>query len=64
MRLESLAILMYMDGYDLIAPMHIEFILNSQQEDGGWKLNSNYTESNDHSTLLGLWSLLQWRYRK
>lgn len=60
LRYEAIALLMYMGHRNLVKDVWIEQILTEQQNDGGWRQDLTVTsESNDHSSVLALWALLE-----
>lgn len=60
-RLEAMALLCYMGEYDRIRIQDLKFLLNTQEPNGGWKSADSEEVSNEHSTILGLWSILEVR---
>lgn len=60
LRYECFAFLLYMGYQDSVKLEWINQIIPEQLLDGGWAIEHNDIKSNDHSTLLALWALLEY----
>lgn len=64
LKYETIAILKLMRPHTQIKQEWVKEILDLQLEDGGWARVSQLKTSNDHTTLLALWVLLESKYPK
>lgn len=61
--IEAMAMLLQMGKRDKLQPHWItETMLNSQRPDGSWSEKPSVDQSNDHTTALALWVMLEWFY--
>ena len=58
-RLEAMTFLAAAGRHDLIQASWVDLVLNSQQPNGGWLAAPGDFNTTDHTTILGLWLLLQ-----
>ena len=58
--IEAVTFLLYTGFDDMVKDDWIVKILEVQQEDGGWKWNSEQKNSDSHPSMLALWALLDW----
>lgn len=62
-RLEAMAMLYYIGRPELMRPEWLHWILAEQRGDGGWAGASGDPESFPHSSILAVWTLLEYRSR-
>lgn len=60
LRYEAVAFLLLSGKNDLVQPRWIDKIISEQREDGGWSKEVGGNKNDPHSTLLALWSLLEY----
>jgi len=60
LRYEAIAFLMLHDQHSRIKQTWIDQIISEQLKDGGWRRDSGSKESNDHTTILAFWALLEY----
>lgn len=61
--IEAMAMLLQFGRKDLIVPEWIEeTLILAQRMDGSWSEKPSVDQSNDHTTALALWVLLEWNY--
>ncbi len=60
LRYEAVAFLFMTDRNDLVKPEWIDRIISEQREDGSWSKEVGGDRNDPHSTLLALWSLLEY----
>jgi len=58
LRLEAMTFLAAAGRHDLIQASWVDLVLNAQQPNGGWLAAPGEFNTNDHTTVLGLWLLL------
>ncbi|HYD49049.1 MAG TPA: hypothetical protein VEB21_11905 [Terriglobales bacterium] len=58
-RIEAMAILYYMGHGETVTGRDLEWLLARQRPDGGWAGAAQAAASHDHTTILGLWTLLE-----
>lgn len=64
LNIETIALAIYGGEIESISPELILKLLTSQNMDGSWgSLNNSSTLLTDHSTVLALWALLEWKFR-
>ena len=61
LRLECIAILLYMGDYSHISNKEMHYVLTHQEANGGYKASKEEEETNEHPTVLGLWALAEMR---
>jgi hypothetical protein len=61
LRLECIAILLYMGDYSHINNKEMNYVLSHQERNGGFKASKEDDETNEHPTVLGLWALAEMR---
>ena len=61
---EAIALLKLIHPATSITPQWVQSIIQAQQEDGGWQRVKSKQKTNDHTTLLALWVLLDSKYPK
>jgi hypothetical protein len=59
LRLEAMTFLAAAGRHDLIQAAWVDLVLNAQQPNGGWLAAPGEFATTDHTTVLGLWLLLQ-----
>lgn len=60
LRYEAIAFLLLSERHDLVKSSWIDQIVTEQKEDGSWSREAEGAKSDHHSTLLALWSLLEY----
>jgi hypothetical protein len=60
LKYESIAFLLSSDRKNAVQKGWIEQVISEQNPDGGWPVDQQYKESDQHPTLLALWALLEY----
>lgn len=60
LRFECIAFLMYAGRFDITEPDWIDNVYETQHQNGGWSLDTVDKNTNDHTTVLALWALLEY----
>lgn len=63
LRIEAIVMLYYMGFAPSVRPSYVDWLLARQNGDGGWPVSTTSGASHDHTSVLGLWALLEYRQR-